>query len=463
MSNRNGIGRLVGCMGYGLLGLALSACSQGPERGAGGAASGSESNERAARPSGLDQNERPTRPEPVSAEKEWTLAVYLASETLSDIHAIEDINALERRYAEWAPFMDIVVLADGGFASAELNWPERTRILRIRADDSEKVVSEIIPPPDTEIARLLAQNEDELYLSSPEVLKAFLDYVERDYPSKYLAVNIHDHGNGWEGAVLDYVDGDIAVTRGPMPPAQFRDVFSSLSRPIDVLGFDACLMQEMSVNTFMQMTGKVKYVVASEQVQIVPGWVWDNIARRFSERHRVEGTLTPLAHATEIVNAFDDEGDFQRNDTLSAVDLGVWPDVLRSLDELGRALLAEGAMNSPAVRRVVDELVPRRYGIQTGDPSAFSNEDLVDVVGFCRLLEEEFAPSSSVNQAAAELRAAVERGIVLNKTRDSVSHGLTLHLPKTGIRPEVNQAAFEKFSGSVLSLTPSWQAFVRSI
>jgi hypothetical protein len=389
--------------------------------------------------------------------------VYLAAETLSDIYAIEDINALERRYAEWAPFMDIVILADGGFESAAQNWPERTRILRIGADDTDKVASEIAPPPDSKIARLLAQNNDELYLSSPEVLQAFMDYVQDYYPSKYLAVNIHDHGGAWEGAVLDYVDGDISVTTGPLPPSGFRDVFSTLSRPIDVLGFDACLMQELSVNTFMHATGKVKYVVASEQVQIVPGWVWDNVARRFAERYRLDGTLTPLAHATEIVKAFDDEGDFQKNDTLSAVDLGVWPDVLHSLDQLGAALIAEGAMSNPSVRRVVDELVPRRYGNEQGNPSAFNHEDLVDVFGFCQLLEEAFAPDSSVSRAAAGLRTAAARSIVLNKTRDSISSGLTMHLPKTGIRAELGQAAFEKYSGSVLSLTPSWQAFLRSI
>ena len=452
MSNaKSGMRRLVNRTCYGLFGLALSACSQGPKLASDGS------------PGGLESNERSVKPERASTEKEWTLAVYLASETLSDIHAIEDINALERRYAEWAPFMDIVVLADGGFESAELNWPERTRILRIRADDTDQVVSEITPPPDSEIARLLAQNNDELYLSSPEVLKAFMDYVQDHYPSKYLAVNIHDHGGAWEGAVLDYVDGDISTTTGPMPPSQFRDVFSTLSRPIDILGFDACLMQELSVNTFMHATEKVKYVVASEQVQIVPGWVWDNIARRFTERHRLDGTLTPLAHATEIVSAFDDEGDFQKNDTLSVVDLGAWPDVLRSLDQLGATLIAEGSMSNPNVRRVVDELVPRGYGSQRGNPSWFSNEDLVDVLGFCQLLEEAFAPGSDLSLAAARLRTAVARSIVLNKTRDSISSGLTMHLPKSGIHTEVGQAAFEKYSGSVLSLTPNWQAFLRSI
>lgn len=461
MSNGNRSERRINRIGYGLLAFALVSCSQAAEPASAGSPSDLSSNERAAWPGGA--------PTPGSGSasgaraKEWTLAVYLASETLSDIHAIEDINALERRYAEWAPYMDIVVLADGGFESAELNWPERTRILRIRADDTDKIVSEITPPADTEIARLLAQNNDELYLSSPEVLKAFLDYVQRDYPSKYLAVNIHDHGSAWEGAVLDYVDGDISVTAGPMRPAEFRDAFATLSRPIDVLGFDACLMQEMTVNTFMHTTGKVKYVVASEQIQIVPGWVWDNIARRFTERHRTQGSLTPRAHATEIVKAFDDEGEFQQNDTISAVDLGAWSDVLRNLDQLGAALNAAGAMDNPSVRRVVDELAPRRYGNQVGNPSRFSHEDLVDVLGFCRLLEQEFDAGSPVNQAAAGLRATVERSIVLSKTRDSISSGLTMHLPKTGTSPDVDQTAFEKLSAPVLSLTPNWLAFLRSI
>lgn len=393
--------------------------------------------------------------------KEWTFALYLASETLDDLEALDDLNALERRYHDLEPFMDIVALTDGFFAAPELGYPATTQILHIRADGSERLVSRVVPPEGTEIARLLAANDDELFLSSPEVLKAFLEYVQDYYPSRHLAVNIHDHGGAWQGAVHDFVGDDFSNQVGPMRLAQFRDVFSSLAKPIDVLGFEACLMQELSTNTFWHLsTPSVKYVVASEQIQLIPGWIMDNVARRFVDRHRQEGALSPLAFATEIVNAFDDETRAP-NPTLSLVDLASWPDVLRDLDQLGAALVAAGAMSNPRVGSVVNELVHRPYGDSTSNGA--SRPDLVDVSDFCQLLEQTFGPDAPLSKAAVALRSAVEHAVVLNKARMEVSTGLSVYLPNGSVSSELSFAAFEKQSGAFLEQVPNWQAFLRSL
>jgi len=445
-----------------VIGLVLWGCSGSPQPASSGAATDLESN-------GRREVSNPTRTDPSATrsdgargtDKEWTLAIYLASETLSDLGAIHDVNALERRYAELAPFMDIIILADGEFEVPESNWLGRTRLLHIRADDTQRVVSEIPVPEDTELARLLLQNNDELELHSPAVLKAFLDYVQKYHPSKFLSVNIYDHGDAWKGAVYDFFDHELGERIGPMRPAEFSTVFSSLSRPIDVLGFDACLMQELSVNSFWHAsTPSVPYVVASEEIQTIYGWDWENISRRFVERRRADGVLSPKAFASEIVQAFDEEVD--KDSTLSALDLSVWSDVLGSLDQLGAALLAEGAMSNTEVKTVVNELVTRHYGGGTSGPEPYGRPDLVDVADFCRLLEQSFA-DGSVGEAASALRTAVGRSVLLNRNRDDFSSGLSMYLPKTGIEPDLSLAEFEKLAGAVLSLTPNWHAFLRTI
>ncbi|HET9958092.1 MAG TPA: clostripain-related cysteine peptidase [Polyangiaceae bacterium] len=403
----------------------------------------------------------PGVPDGEGSRKEWTLAIYLGSETLSDQAAIANLNALEQRYAELSGFMDIIVLADGYFESLEAGWDDRTRILKIRSDDSVRIVSEIAPPPETKIAKLLEAGHGELALSTPEVLQAFLAFTQAHYPARHFALNVVDHGDGWRGAVFDY-DEEMRMF-GPLRNKQYHDVFATLAQPIDVLGFDACIMQEASANTWWQLGGsKVKFSVASEQVQGVLGWNMDGVARRLAERRRGDGQLSPRAFATEVVNGFYDvpEG---WNDTLSALDLSLWPQVLEQLDALGAAMSAAGGMANPIIKSVVDERVPRNYGAMVGLNAAYSEEDLVDGIELCLALEQAFEATTAVNQMARALRDAIEKAVVVNVSNSSTSHGVTLHLPRTGIGVEGSQSEFEKHAAEVLDLTPNWRAFLRSI
>jgi len=397
--------------------------------------------------------------------KEWTLAFYLASETSNAVLGDHYVDWLERRYAELEPFANVIVLLDGFYP---------TKLLQIRSNhDSDEVASEIPAPAGTALAQLFERTDDnELLLSTPEVLKAFLDLAQSDYPSKYFALTVLDHGEAWNGAVYDYPSDGPQDLLGPMPLADFADVFTSLARPIDVLAFDACVMQEVTTHSWwFKSGGNVRHVVGSEQNNI--GWNIDKVLRQFNGLWRAEGGLSPRALATAFVGQTN-EGDYHRNVTESAVDLTAWPGVAQRLDALGASLLEVGGMNDPIVKAVVDERVTRPYGTPVGE--RMSQEDLVDAVEFCEVLERSFGPDTPIARAASALRSAIGQAVMANSARRpegdppdtpnaaaDVSHGISLHLPKTDTIAKLAKDAYTKKLGRVRELFPRWIEFLNTI
>lgn len=409
--------------------------------------------------------------------KEWTLAFYLAADTVNEAVGRNYINSLERRYAELEPFANIVVL-----------WDEPdpgTKLLQIRSDDSDAFASEIAVPADTGLAHLFeltdAAEQTELLLSTPQVLRAFLDLAQARYPSKYFALTVLDHGEAWSGAVYDSTGGTMPVWTGPMPLVHFADVFSSLARPIDVLAFDACLMQEVTAHSWWYQDGRVRYVVGSEQIN--HGWNFDKVLAQYNGLWRAEGGLSPRSLATAIVGQTDG-GPGGDNDTESVVDLAEWRGVVESLDALGAALLAAGGMTNATVKAVVNERVTRPYGdfkahrSPTGeiDGQRLDHEDLVDAVEFCEVLERSFGADTAIARAASALHSALGKAVIANSaprpegtSSDSpdaaadVSHGVSLHLPKTDTPVALVGDAYKKTLGRASGLFLDWLKFVDTI
>jgi hypothetical protein len=470
MSNsvrRAGTGRSVGCA---VLAIIVAGCSTAPRDLDVKAHSSAGDESVAAGGSAEADQSAPSRNEPAPAaeatassaaiEREWTLAVYLASETIDDDRGAFSVNALERHYAELAPFMNIVVLADGEFENEVTGWNSTTRLMQIRADDTERVVSEITPPAESAIAQLSKAGDNELMLSTPQVLRAFLDFAQSRYPSRYFALEVLDHGEAWNGAVYDFADEPEPFTMlGPMPLAEYSSVFSSLARPIDVLAFDACLMQNETVNTWWSISGSnVKYTVGSEQDN--NGWNTDKLVRQLGGTWRARGTLSPPALATAFVGQTN-ESPYDGNRTESVVDLANWSEVVRDLDALGAALMAEGGMTNPLVREVVNERIARPYGALKGE--RMTHEDLVDAIDLCEVLAQTFGVNSGLGAAAATLGFAVQSTLLANQADIATSHGLSIHLPMSDTPPALGREAFEKNNGPVLQLLPNWVAFLHTI
>jgi hypothetical protein len=99
----------------------------------------------------------------------------------------------------------------------------------------------------------------------------FLEQVASRFPADHLAISGWDHGYGWRYFSNDFSSHD----RITMPELRAAIVHAGV--PIDVLAFDACNMADVEVAYEMALTGRVKYMVASEETIDSDGYPYDDM------------------------------------------------------------------------------------------------------------------------------------------------------------------------------------------
>ena len=102
-------------------------------------------------------------------------------------------------------------------------------------------------------AKLLRIDADHLHeiddwgdtnMGDPAVLDGFGPPAKL-YPADHYALILSDHGGGWTGAVQDESSNDDSLSLNEMVQALSRS--GRLTGPLEMLGFDACLMGTLEV------------------------------------------------------------------------------------------------------------------------------------------------------------------------------------------------------------------------
>ncbi len=378
---------------------------------------------------------------PIAPPKPWTFMIYMASENNLESYAVGDLNAMEQTFAKIAEFANVIVVADGGVVSEEdestgpapeVNWSSKTRLLLIEPDDGPKdgaVISKEIPVPhDSPLGELMAKGKGELNMGSGKTLEATVDFVQAAAQSDNFFLNFWSHGLAWKGIGEDtgHYGGDM------LRPHELASALGGLERPIDVVGFDACLMANSGMGFLLSELG-VQHMVGSQELLDATGWGYDKVFNAFAEAFEKSGELTPQALSDTIVDAASAT-------TISSMRLDSAPKLWGGLDKLGEALMAEGGRNNAQIQGIIEALP--RYGTFGVDASeedkARGDEELVDVILLCQQLESEFGGTSDIGKAAKALRELTE-GATHFKNEPSESYpdienrsfGLTTYLPKT--------------------------------
>ncbi|MBW1786071.1 MAG: hypothetical protein JRK53_05545 [Deltaproteobacteria bacterium] len=104
----------------------------------------------------------------------------------------------------------------------------------------------------------------EVDMADPDTLLDFVNWTISNYPADKYALVIGDHGYGWKGMAVDTTShGDFLKVK------ELKDALTSVPVMIDLLAFDACLMQMVEVAYELRNTG-VGIIVGSE----LPGTTW---------------------------------------------------------------------------------------------------------------------------------------------------------------------------------------------
>lgn len=251
-------------------------------------------------------------------------------------------------------------------------------------------------------------------MGAPETLTAFMNYAAENYPAERYALILWDHGGGpMNGVCFDelFTQGkghdslDLNELRAALEASPF-----SQARPLEWIGFDACLMS--SVETAYACAPYARYMVASQETE--PGTGWDyGFLRGAGE------DLSGEAIGERIIASYGAAGDAPGLMlTLSCVDLSAIGEVEAAMDGLFSSL--DGMLGPDRFSEISNA---RRDAKSFGRASTGSEYDLVDLYS----LSEQYAQVQPERVAAVQ--AALDRAVVRNFGNQPNSHGLSVYYP----------------------------------
>ncbi|MEF9971969.1 MAG: clostripain-related cysteine peptidase, partial [Oscillospiraceae bacterium] len=257
---------------------------------------------------------------------------------------------------------------------------------------------------DSEGLKLL-EEQPSASMGEEATLSEFLSFAKENYPAKHTAVTMWNHGGGSvSGASFDELyemdSLDLNEMRGAFTTAFEAD---EANQPIDIIGFDTCLMATVDVaNTF---TDIAKYLVASEETEPGNGWLYSGWVGALAE----DPTIEPLELSKVICDTYmqgcEDIGT-EDNTTLSVTNLSKVGELLSAYDDFGKDALNAAAEN-PAFFTYFSKVggSVENYGGNTREQGFTNMADLGDLArGTGELLPETSARVLSALEDCVEYK-----------------------------------------------------------
>ena len=114
---------------------------------------------------------------------------------------------------------------------------------------------------------------DDTEMSRPEPLADFISWTHENYPADRYMLVLWDHGGGLSsGYGQDMINVRRDNTYGTMLVSEFVDVLKTADVKFDLIGFDACLMQDIEICSALEPYAD--YYLASEEVESGFGWYY---------------------------------------------------------------------------------------------------------------------------------------------------------------------------------------------
>lgn len=348
----------------------------------------------------------PAHGAPSRETAQWTFMVYMAADNNLEGAGIDDF--LEMAAAGSDANLHIVVQFDRtpGYDSRYGNWTSTRRF---------HITPGMTPDPDNGI------DIGEANMGDPQTAIDFIQWARAQYPAEHYALIWWNHGGGWlsdfsahdagiEDFCWDDTNGGDALTSAEL--YQILDtVTAGGTQPIDLVGFDACLMAMWEVdNQIKPFASAVS--VSSEETEPFDGWPYDTILNDL----KAHPTWTADQLGADIVQRYYES--YGNDETQSAKDLGnAYTALNEAVDAFARALIFfEGSYHS-------------RYDTARNTAQSFGGSfiDVYDLAARVNALINE----PELNAAATALMAAVEAAVIHEQHGPSWpgAHGISLYFP----------------------------------
>ena len=271
----------------------------------------------------------------------------------------------------------------------------------------------------------------------------FLKYARKNYPADHTMLIVWDHGGGTvNGACND----ENFPNSSPLSVSDMKKACEAVfgvnpeNPPIDIMGFDCCLMG--TVDVAYAFSGCAKYLIASEEVIPAGGWNYEALAETFSKN--------PGISALDLGKSLC-EGYFDKYDktsragtvTISMSDLSKIGPVVEAYDEFGKDLM-KSVYSKP------DNFI--NMAIYAAETENFGGNSRAQ--GYCNYADlYDFASSFPDIESSKKVCQTIKDCVVCNLTGDfrSKSMGLSCYYPYNGDSEEISTLNIEGASESFKS------------
>ena len=333
-----------------------------------------------------------SEPATTAQSKEWTLAVFLNGDNNLDPFAAEDMDEMAKiGSSDW---LNMVVLIDRENGPASYNLIEKGKITKLK-------------------------DAGELDMGNFKTMTGFAKWVVANYPAKHYILDIWNHGSGWKAADkkvfrgISYDDqSGNHITTAQLGTA-LQEIKATFGHNIDILNFDACLMQMAEVAFVCK--DNVDYIVGSEETEPGKGTPYDDVFRNLTPG--VTAETFAKAWVKAFVASYQGGSQGKEDCTQSAIKGSAMGKVYDSMNGFAKAIMAGKfeTQFSAALQKVQKFAMPE-------------NVDLIHLVTLVKASVSE----TGVQTACKKLLAAVKVALVSNAaTGYSMKNakGLAIYFP----------------------------------
>jgi len=256
-------------------------------------------------------------------------------------------------------------------------------------------------------------------MSNPQNLTDFINWGIENYPAEKYMLDLWNHGMDIRGYGHDEnTDEEIKIPT--LKAAIENSNFIQANNRFELLGFDACLMATIEVQS--TLANFANYFVGSEETEPGHGWNYTPVLNAMEDGTAKDGATL----GTIIADNFKAQAEAENteNVTLSVVDLAQIPPLVNALENLTNTLKSGGTatiQSLQAARAKAEE-----YSPSIKEPT--ESEDMVDIGDLMKKLKQADPNLSSV---ANEVLTALNNAVVYNikdQTRPNAT-GISMFIP----------------------------------
>ena len=345
--------------------------------------------------------------EVASEAAEWTVMVYIAGDNNLASAAVDDLNEMEGVILP--DNVNVVTLTDlsDEYLTSEI-WTD-TRRGEISPDPNGYnpygwAGGAWSRPADALTSDL--QSVGELNMGDPQNLTDFIDWSTTNHAAENYALVIWDHGGGLSGIAWDDTSNHDNLSMAEIKSAiENTQVFSS-SNKLDLIGFDACLMQTFEVG--YELSELADVMVASQETEPGDGWDYQAFLSELADNPYASNE-TLGRYIVETYDAWYDSS----SETLSSVDLSGYQaidDAITSFNNF--AITASGSD-----WLVIDDAFESAWSSSAWDYGRHGDEyDLGQAFTYI----SENAGNGSLAISAGAVVRAIENAVLTNSSRQGL-------------------------------------------